>query len=54
MSYCKQHVSRLLKKLNYTRQKPQLEDYRKNPEKVAEWKSDKLPEIKKKQQQKTD
>lgn len=54
VEYCRQHISRLLKKLNYTRQKPQLEDYRKNPEKVEEWKNEELPEIKKKQQQRNE
>ncbi|MEZ4887620.1 MAG: winged helix-turn-helix domain-containing protein [Chitinophagales bacterium] len=53
IDYCTQHVGRILKKLTYTRQKPQLEDYRKNPEKVQEWKEEKLPSIKKSKRRKS-
>lgn len=47
ISYHKHHIPRLLKKLSYTLQVPKREDYRRDPEKVEEWKSVKIKEIKK-------
>jgi len=37
----------LLKRLNYSLKKPQLKSYDQNPEKVREWKEEKIVEIKK-------
>lgn len=38
----------LLKALGYVLKKPQLRSYQQKPEKVLEWKKEKIPEIKKK------
>lgn len=47
VSYHERHVSRILKLIGYTRQKPQLKDRRQDAQKVSHWKQEKLPEIKK-------
>ena len=39
----------LLKALGYSLKKPQLKSYQQKPEKVKEWKEEKIPEIKKSQ-----
>jgi len=41
------HISRILNKLGFTLQKPKRRDYRQDPKAVAEWKQERLPELKK-------
>ncbi len=41
-------VGNLLKSLQITLQKPILKDYRQQPQQLAEWKAEKLPDLKKK------
>lgn len=48
ISYHKHHIPRLLKRLDYSLQMPKKEDYRRDPEAVANWKTVKIKEIKKK------
>lgn len=45
--YSQRQVDRLLKGLNYTRQKPQKTDYRQSKTAVEHWKKDELPSLKK-------
>ena len=47
------HISRILAKMNYTRQKPKRVDYHHDEQKVREWKETTLPEVKKKPHPKT-
>lgn len=42
------HISRILAKIGFTRQKPQREDYRKDEKAVQMWYQRDLPELKKK------
>lgn len=42
------HISRLLKKIGFTRQKPRVRDYRRDEAQVAQWKTQDLPALKKK------
>jgi transposase len=42
------HISRILAKIGFTRQKPQREDYRKDEQAVREWYRRDLPKLKKK------
>jgi len=48
VSYSESRIGQLLKKMDYSRQKPKRKDYRQDPEKVADWKHTKLPELQKK------
>lgn len=41
------HISRILKQLGFTLQKPKRRDYRQDPQAVAQWKQERLPELKK-------
>jgi transposase len=41
------HISRILSKLGFTLQKPKRRDYRQNAEAVADWKQERLPQLKK-------
>jgi len=41
------HISRILSKLGFTLQKPKRRDYRQDPQAVAQWKQERLPELKK-------
>lgn len=43
------HISRILHKIGFTLQKPHSKDYRRNEEKVQQWKEEGLPAAKKKQ-----
>ena len=45
--YDVEHISDILKRINYTLQVPRKRDYRQSPEKVAIWENETLPEIKK-------
>ena len=45
--YDVEHISDILKKINYTFQVPRKRDYRQSPEKVAIWEKETLPAIKK-------
>ena len=47
VAYDIEHISDILKKINYTLQVPRKRDYRQDPEKVAVWVSETLPAIKK-------
>ena len=47
VSYHKDHVSRLLKELEWTPQKPAVRDSRRNEEEVAHWRDDVWPGLKK-------
>ena len=42
------HCGNILKELDYILKIPQTKSYEQNPEKVEEWKTEKIPEIKKK------
>ena len=42
------HCGNILKSLDYILKIPQTKSYEQNPEKVEEWKTEKIPEIKKK------
>lgn len=48
IDYHERHIPKLLKKMDFTIQKPKLIDSRQSPEKVNEWREEKLPSIKKK------
>ena len=41
------HISRLLQKIGFTRQKPQRQDYRHDPEAARAWREETLPQLKK-------
>ena len=45
--YDVEHISDILKRINYTLQVPRKRDYRQSPEKVAIWENETLPAIKK-------
>ena len=47
VKYHKSHVSRLLKAINWTPQKPLLRDIRRDEEEVAQWRKEVWPELKK-------
>ncbi|MFD2574686.1 winged helix-turn-helix domain-containing protein [Spirosoma soli] len=47
VSYDPSQVGRLLKKVGWTRQKPQTKARQQNPERVEQWRSERLPELKK-------
>lgn len=49
VSYSQRQVDRILKQLNYTRQKPQKVDYRQSSVAVENWKTEGLPALKKSQ-----
>ena len=46
--YQERQVGRILKKIGWTRQKPQIKDAKQCPEKVEKWKVEDLPNLKKK------
>lgn len=46
--HSRSHISRILAKIGFTRQKPQREDYRKDEKAVQMWYRRDLPELKKK------
>ncbi len=46
--YHENHIFRIMKYINFSSQKPQQKDYRQDPEKVIEFKSEKAPELKEK------
>lgn len=41
------HISRIMKKIGFSRQKPRARSYRKDDQEVKEWKEKKLPSLKK-------
>ncbi len=45
--YQERQVGRILKKIGWTRQKPQIKDAKQCPEKVEKWKVEDLPNLKK-------
>lgn len=47
VSYDPSQVGRLLKKVEWTRQKPQPKARQQNPEQVQQWRDERLPELKK-------
>ena len=47
VSYHKDHISRLLKALEWTPQKPAVRDSRRNGEEIAGWRDEVWPELKK-------
>ena len=47
VSYDPSQVGRLLKKVGWTRQKPQPKARQQDPERVQHWRQDRLPELKK-------
>lgn len=47
VSYDPSQVGRLLKKVSWSRQKPQAKARQQNPFEVAQWRQDRLPELKK-------
>ncbi|WP_232540928.1 winged helix-turn-helix domain-containing protein [Spirosoma endbachense] len=49
VSYDVSQVGRLLKKLEWTRQKPQPKARQQNPQRVQQWRDERLPELKKSQ-----
>lgn len=48
VEYDVEHISHILARLNYTLQRPRKKDFRQSDEKVDLWKTETLPEIKKK------
>lgn len=52
IDYHERHIPKLLKKMDFTLQKPRLVDSRQSPEKVNEWREEKAPAIKKKPRKK--
>lgn len=48
IEYSQRTLSDVLKRLGYSRQKPDRVDYRQKPEAVRWWKEERLPELKKK------
>ncbi|RYF39069.1 MAG: transposase [Cytophagaceae bacterium] len=47
VSYDPSQVGRILKKVGWIRQKPQRKAYQQDPQAVAQWKEERLPELKK-------
>ena len=47
VSYHKDHVSRLLKELDWTPQRPAVRDSRRNEKEIARWRADIWPKLKK-------
>ncbi|GAB3264856.1 hypothetical protein GCM10027347_32230 [Larkinella harenae] len=47
VSYDPSQVGRLLKKVEWTRQKPQPKARQQNPQRVEQWRNERLPELKK-------
>lgn len=47
VSYDPSQVGRILKKVGWSRQKPQRKAYQQDPQAVAQWKEERLPELKK-------
>ncbi|MFC5410868.1 winged helix-turn-helix domain-containing protein [Larkinella bovis] len=47
VSYDPSQVGRLLKKVEWTRQKPQPKARQQNPERIKQWREERLPELKK-------
>lgn len=47
VSYDVSQVGRLLKKLEWTRQKPQLKARQQDPQRIEQWRDESLPELKK-------
>jgi transposase len=47
VSYHPAHISRLMKKIGFSLQKPQAKSYRKDPQQVHSWRTEQLPELKK-------
>lgn len=54
VKYHENSISKIMKCINFSSQKPQQKDYRQNPKKVAEFKEKKASEIKKKPNRKID
>lgn len=52
VTYHLHHIPRLLNRLNYSLQVPKKEDYRRDPEAVENWKTEKIKEIKKSERRK--
>jgi len=49
VNYHQNSISKIMKCINFSSQKPQQKDYRQDPEKVSEFKETKIPEVKKSQ-----
>ena len=47
VSYHPAHISRLMRKLGFSLQKPKSKSYRKDEQEVEQWKNEKLPALKK-------
>lgn len=47
VSYSERHVGRLLAKIGYSLQKPQLQDPKQSPQQVKQWQEETLPLLKK-------
>jgi len=48
VSYKDRNIAKVLKRIGYSRQRPQARDYRQDAAKVAQWREERLPDIKKK------